>query len=120
MSQSETVSSRKLWIYGRFFCQLQLGFGRREFARNNRITEARGLMRAIAERLVGRVPAAAKANGGTPSQTKGAPFGIDDLEVTLHTNRAVAIDGNLGRCHFRPPEKSESAFGDDTFVERAL
>ena len=53
-------------------------------------------MGAVAERLVGRVAAAAEADSGAPSQAEGAAFGIDNFEIAFHANRSVTVYGDLG------------------------
>jgi hypothetical protein len=57
-------------------------------------------MRAVAERLVGRVAAAAEANGRSPGESKGLPLRIDNLEIAFHSDRSVVIDRYFRRRHF--------------------
>src|SRR5579863_8641290 len=98
VSQCETVSSGKKSRIGRF-CRLDFWLGGWEFAGNDGVREASGLVRAVAERLVGRMAAAAKADSRPPSQPKGAPLRIDNLEVPLHANRSVTVYSDLGSSH---------------------
>src|SRR5580693_4868175 len=98
VSQCETVSLTKM-PRGPAACGLQLRLWRGQFAGNHGVAEARRLVRAIAERLVGRVPAPAQPYGGSPGQSERAALGIDDLEVPFHANRSVAVNSDLGSCH---------------------
>ena len=77
-SQSETVSSPKV-VSG----HLELRLGRSQFSRDHRVREAAVFVAAVAEWLIGGLPAAAQADCGPASKPKRLPVWIDDLEITL-------------------------------------
>ena len=78
-SQSETVSSPK-GVLG----HLELRLGRSQFSRDNCVGEPAAFVAAVAEWLVGGLPAAAKADCGSASKPKRLPVWIDDLEIALN------------------------------------
>ena len=77
-SQSETVSSPKA-VSG----HLELRLGRSQFSCDNRVGEPAAFVAAVAEWLVGGLPAAAQADCGPASKPKRLPVWIDDLEIAL-------------------------------------
>ena len=77
-SQSETVSPAK-GVSG----HLELRLGCRQFSRGHRVREPAAFVAAVAEWLVGGLPAAAKADCGSASKPKRLPVWIDDLEIAL-------------------------------------
>ena len=77
-SQSETVSSPKV-VSG----HLELRLGRSQFSRDNCVGEPAVFVAAVAEWLVGGLPAAAKADCGSASKPKRLPVWIDNLEIAL-------------------------------------
>ena len=94
-SQSETVSSPKA-VSG----HLELRLGRRQFSRDHCVGEPAGLVAAVAEWLIGGLPAAAQADGGPASKPKRLPVWIDDLEIALDAKRSIMIHSDLGCRHF--------------------
>jgi hypothetical protein len=54
-------------------------------------------VRTVAKRLVGGLPAAAKADSGTPRKSEGLPFRINDLKIAFDTKRAIVVYSDL-RC----------------------
>ena len=76
-----------------------LWHGRREVARDHRVGETGALMAAVAERLVGRLSAAAKRDHGAPAQAEAGAGWVEDFEVALDADGAVGIDGDFGGCH---------------------
>ena len=98
MSQPETVSTfetvgRAAWS------GLQLRLWGRQLTSCNRIGESTGLVRAIAKRLVSRMPATAEPNGGAASQTEGLALRIEDLEVAFYPDGSVVIDRDFRGRH---------------------
>src|SRR5579859_2374019 len=79
--------------------RLYLGLRCRQFTGDDGVAKTGSFVRAIAEGLVSRVAAAAKADGGPASQAESAAFGIDDLEIPLDADRTVIVDGNFGSSH---------------------
>src|ERR1035438_3015575 len=73
-----------------------LGCGRRQFARDHRVGETAGFVRAVAKRFVGRVAAAAQADGSAAGEPEGVAGGVNDLKLALNANRAVAEHGDFG------------------------
>lgn len=69
---------------------LQLGLGRRKFAGGHGIVEAGARVGAVAERLVGRLPAAAERNHGTAGQAEGGAGGVQNFEVAFDADGPVA------------------------------
>ena len=53
-------------------------------------------MTAVAERLVGRVTAAAQRNHGSSSEPERRPGGIEDFEFAFDTNGAVVVASDFG------------------------
>ena len=68
---------------------LKSGLGRRKIAGRHGIVEAAARVGAIAKRLVGRLPAAAKGNHGTAGQAEGAAGGVQNLEVAFDADGPV-------------------------------
>src|SRR5579859_802261 len=79
--------------------RLYLGLRCRQFTGDDGVAKTGSFVRAIAEGLVSRVAAAAKADGGPASQAESAAFGIDDLEIPLDADRTVVVDGDFGSSH---------------------
>jgi hypothetical protein len=52
-------------------------------------------MRAVAKGLVFGVPAAAQADGLTPSEAEDVSFGVLNREISLNTERAIVVDRDL-------------------------
>lgn len=69
---------------------LQLGLGRRKIAGGHGIVEPGARVRAVTERLVGRLPAAAERNHGTAGQAEGGAGGVQNLEVAFDADGPVA------------------------------
>src|SRR5258705_8292739 len=65
---------------------LQLWFRRRKFAGGHGIVETSAGMGPVAERLVGRLPAAAEGNHGASGQAERGSGGVQDLEFAFNTN----------------------------------
>ena len=57
-------------------------------------------MATVAKRLIGGLPAAAETYCGTPRESEGLSFRIDDLEIAFDTKRAVVIHSDLGSGQF--------------------
>src|SRR5882672_1761654 len=89
-SHFDTVSRR---VKGPLASNLR--FGRRQIAGGDRVGEARSGVGAVAKRLVGRLPAAAKADGSATGESKGLSGGIDNFEVTFDADGAVGVDGDF-------------------------
>ena len=77
-SQSETVSSSRV-VSGHLEIRLRC----RQFSRDHRVREPAAFVAAVAEWLVGGLPAAAQADCGPASKPKRLPVWIDDLEIAL-------------------------------------
>ena len=63
-----------------------LRFWRRQIACGHHVLETTGLVRAIAKRLGGGVPATAEGDGGASPKAKGIALGIDNLEVSFDSD----------------------------------
>src|SRR5690242_20604015 len=74
-------------------------------------------MRAVAERFVRRMAAAAKRYGRAPSEAERRPLRIDDFKIALDADGTVAVDGNLGCGHFSPREQSMPSSTDQEQAE---
>ena len=99
LSQPETVSAvAPLAKPARH--ALKLGLWGRQLPSRYGIGEGTGLMRTIAERLVGGVPTTTEPNGGASGQAKGLAFGIQDLKIAFHAQGSVVIDSNFRGRHF--------------------
>jgi hypothetical protein len=57
-------------------------------------------MATVAKRLIGGLPASAETYRGTPRESEGLSFRIDDLEIAFDTKRAVVIYSDLGCGQF--------------------
>ncbi len=99
LSQTETVSAFET-IGKPASHRLNLRLRGREFSSIHGIGESTALVRAIAERLVSRVPAPTKSDGGSAGQAKGLSFWIKNLELAFHSDRSVMIDCNSRGRHF--------------------
>jgi hypothetical protein len=99
LSQPETVSTAAPLAKSARH-KLKLGLWRRQLPSRYGIGEGTGLMRAIAERLVGGVPTTTEPNGGASGQAKGLTFGIQDLKIAFHAQGSVVIDSNFRGRHF--------------------
>src|SRR5882757_4153092 len=99
MSQPETVSTFESVGRGRSVL-LQLRLCRRQLPGDYRIGKSTGLVRAIAEGLVSRMPATAEPNAGAAGQTEGLALRINDFEVAFYADRSVVIDRNFRGRHF--------------------
>lgn len=53
----------------------------------------------VAERRIGRMPTAAKGNGGAAAEAKYLALLIDNLKVPFHAKRSVAENGYFGTRH---------------------
>src|SRR5207247_7758740 len=77
--------------------------------------EAAGLVSTVAERLVAGVPTSTERHPGTAAEAEGPAFLIDDLEVALDSDGAVAHYGDSGcrhgssGCGRAPPASRPSA-----------
>src|ERR1700687_3490431 len=76
---------------------LQLRFGCGELPGGHGIGKSGGLVRAIAERLVGGVAAAAKADDRTTRQAEGLSLRVENFEIAFDAYGSVVIDRNF-RC----------------------
>lgn len=91
------------WLGGRQWQQL---------ASCNGVRKSANLVGTIAERLVGRMAAAAEAHLGTPGKAEWAPLGIDDFEVSFDTKGTVVIHGYFcRRHHFLQGERERISVG---------
>src|SRR5271165_2190068 len=79
-SHAETVSDLLL---------RKLRCWRWELARRYRVCKVLPLVRAIAERFVHRVPAAAQAYDFPPTQPEGLTFRVDNLKIAFHAQGTV-------------------------------
>ena len=77
-SQCETVS-----LLAMLSGHLKFRLGRSEFSRDNRIRESAGLVAAVAEWLIGGLPATAKADSGPAGKPERLAIRIDDLEIAF-------------------------------------
>lgn len=57
-------------------------------------------MGAIAEGLVSGMPTPTKTYRGAPGEAERLSLGIEDLKITFHAYRSVAVNGDSRRCHF--------------------
>src|SRR6185503_17298162 len=73
--------------------------GRRERARNDQGFEAALVVRAVAERLVGGLTAAAEGDQGAARQIERLPLLIDDREVSLDPDGTVVANRDGGSRH---------------------
>lgn len=71
------------------------GRGWRQFTRGASGFETHFAMRAVAKGLVFGVPAAAQADGLTPSEAEDVSFGVLNREISLNTERAIVVDRDL-------------------------
>ena len=74
----------------------RLGLRRRQFTRFHVVSKATGAVRAIAERFIGRLPAAAQRNRGAAGQAEDLAAGVLNLKFALDANRAVVGNGDFG------------------------
>lgn len=79
---------------------LDLGFrrGRRQSARLNLGLESGPLVRAVAERLVFRMPAAAQPNGSAPRKVERSSGRITNGEFPFDADRAVVVDSDFSHA----------------------
>lgn len=70
-----------------------------EIACGDRIIEPGGLVRSIAERLIGRMPTPAETDRGAAGKSERLAFGVNYLKIAFDPNRSVIVDGDLGRRH---------------------
>ena len=78
---------------------LQLGLRRRKFAGRHGIVETRAGVGPVAERLVGRLSAAAEGDYGPSGQAERGPGGVEDLEVAFNADGSVVQDYNFSWHH---------------------
>jgi hypothetical protein len=72
---------------------------RGQIARRDRTREILPLVRAVAERRIPRMAAAAKRDRGSAAQPKFVVFLIDNLKIAFDAKWAIAEDGDFGSCH---------------------
>ena len=73
----------------------ELGLWRRQLPRCHYIVESHTIVRAITKRLVRRVPATAERDDSSPRQPERRPVRIQNLEIALNPDRAIARYGNF-------------------------
>ena len=74
---------------------LQLWLRRRQLSCRTHRFETSAAMRAVAERFVLGLPAAAQTDGGAPRQVERLSFHIVNRKLALDLNRAVIVDRDL-------------------------
>jgi len=75
---------------------LRLGNRRREVASYDYAGEILTLVGAVAERSIGGVAAAAKAEAGSAAESKGFAILIDDFEIAFYAHGTIIKDGDFG------------------------
>jgi len=78
---------------------LSFGLWRRQILSFDGVRKARPRMGAIAEGLVGRLPAAAKPNRRPTCETKRLACRVDYFKIAFDANRAVVVDSDSRGCH---------------------
>ena len=103
---------RQSQLYGTHysrFLRLDLGLWRRKLPRHDSVLETRRVVRPVAKRLVGGMPAAAQPNRRSPGQPKRVPLRVHNLKIAIHADGSVIANRYFCRSHIRP--WSASLFG---------
>ncbi|MCU0347563.1 MAG: hypothetical protein MUC59_11515, partial [Saprospiraceae bacterium] len=70
-------------------------FFRRQIKCHRLVLEAVRLVRPVAKRLVGRMPAAAKRDDGAALKPVGVALCVEDFELPVQFDGAVVVDGDF-------------------------